>query len=168
MFYILYKGGETMENVLDVASYIYNKYQSTYGEQISEMKLQKLLYFTQRESFIQNNRPLFDAVFYAWKYGPVLKEVRTAYQQGTLGAIVLSPEVTCRIAPVADYVFSSLGNNDAWSLSRLSHGEFSWKNARGGLSEYENGDNPMKNEDIMQDAIRIRERRNILNGLGLL
>ena len=80
-----------MENVLDVASYVYNKYQSTYGEQISEMKLQKLLYFIQREFFIQNNRPLFNAVFYAWKYGPVLKEVRIAYQQGTLASIVLSP-----------------------------------------------------------------------------
>ena len=156
-----------MEKVLDVASYIYNKYQSTYGEQISEMKLQKLLYFSQRESFIQTGQPLFDAVFYAWQYGPILKEIRAAYRDHNFSK-ELAPDVIARIAPIVDYVFNELAAKDAWSLSRLSHGEFSWQNARVGLSEYEHGDTAMKNEDIEQDARRIKERREILSELGLL
>ena len=156
-----------MEKVLDVASYIFNEYEKTYSEKISEMKLQKLLYFSQRESFIRNGCPLFGAVFYAWRYGPVLKEVRKAYQENDF-AREISGEVLTRIVPIVGCVLKSLGNNDAWSLSRLSHGETSWKNARVGLSEYDNGDIPMKNEDIMQDALRIKERRERLSQLGLL
>ena len=48
------------------------------------MKMHKLMYFSQRESLMYNNEPLFDGVFYGWKYGPVLKEVRSAYMSGTL------------------------------------------------------------------------------------
>ena len=58
-----------MENVMNVAAYITNRYLEEYKQPIDEMKLHKLMYFAQRESFIQNNQPLFDATFYGWKYG---------------------------------------------------------------------------------------------------
>ena len=35
------------------------RYQKEFGERISEMKLHKLLYFTQRESLIQLGEPMF-------------------------------------------------------------------------------------------------------------
>jgi len=38
----------------------------------------KLLYFAQRESIIQTDTPLFDASFYGWRFGPILKEIREA------------------------------------------------------------------------------------------
>ena len=69
-----------MEDLMNVASYIYNIYKSENGTNIDEMKLHKLMYFAQRESLIQDNRPLFDAVFYGWKFGPILKEIRIAYR----------------------------------------------------------------------------------------
>ena len=53
-----------MENLMSVASYVFNRYQETMGEKIDEMKLHKLLYFAQRESIIQRNEPLFAEVFY--------------------------------------------------------------------------------------------------------
>ena len=53
-----------MEKLIDVASYIYNRYLETKGEAIDEMKLHKMLYFAQRESIIQNNEPLFEESFY--------------------------------------------------------------------------------------------------------
>lgn len=59
-----------------------------YGQQIDEMKLHKLMYFAQRESLIQTGAPLFNATFYGWKYGPVLKEIRSAYKDGTFITIV--------------------------------------------------------------------------------
>ena len=88
------------------------------------MKLQKLLYFAQRESFIQNNCPLLGALFYVWRYSPVLKEVRDAYKKGCLGNNIPT-ELENRIAPIVDYIFNSLADRDAWSLSRLSHGDIS-------------------------------------------
>lgn len=63
------------EKILDVAQYIYDEYKRQSGENIDEMKLRKLLYFTQRESLAITNEPLFVENFEGWKYGPVSKEV---------------------------------------------------------------------------------------------
>lgn len=52
-----------MEDLMNVASYIYNRYLCEYGMPIDEMKLHKLMYFAQRESFIQNNKPLLMQCF---------------------------------------------------------------------------------------------------------
>ena len=59
-----------MMGILQVASYIYKRYMDDFGVRIDEMKLHKLLYFTQRECLIQKGEPMFDAQFEAWKYGP--------------------------------------------------------------------------------------------------
>ena len=67
-----------MEDLMNIASYVFNRYASEYNSKIDEMKLHKLLYFAQRESLVQNREPLFDAVFWGWKYGPILKEIRLA------------------------------------------------------------------------------------------
>ena len=52
-----------MEKLMDVASYVYNRYQETNGKRIDEMKLHKMLYFAQRESYIQRDEPLFEGGF---------------------------------------------------------------------------------------------------------
>lgn len=155
-----------MENLMDVASYIYNRYQSEYGMRIDEMKLHKLMYFSQRESLVQNREPLFDAVFSGWKYGPVLKEIRDIYRENKFLAAV--PEaVSNRLAAVMDKVFEEYAAKESWSLSRLTHGETAWKNSRIGIPDAANSDNPMKLEDMEKDADRIRERRAMLAQMGL-
>ena len=64
-------------------------------------------------------------------------------------------------------VLEKYAGKDSWSLSRLTHGEISWKNSRIGIPEKENSDNPMSLEDIMADAERIKARREMLKELGL-
>ena len=73
-----------MEKVTDIASYIYQRYQKQFGKCIDEMKLHKLLYFTQRESIIQTDEPIFQEEFEAWKYGPVMTGIRRMYKDGSL------------------------------------------------------------------------------------
>ena len=48
-----------MLGVLQVASYISMRYMDIFGTRIDEMKLHKLLYFTQRECLIQMREPMF-------------------------------------------------------------------------------------------------------------
>ena len=155
-----------MEDLMNVASYIYNRYESENGIKIDEMKLHKLMYFSQRESLIQDNEPLFDAVFYGWKFGPILKEIRIAYKENSFYKEI-SEEVVARIIHVMNKVFEEYSEKDSWSLSRLTHGELAWKNSRVGISEGANSDNPMSLEDIREDAKRIRERRVMLAQFGL-
>lgn len=155
-----------MEDLMKVASYICARYKSQYGYKIDEMKLHKLMYFAQRESLIQDGEPLFDAVFYGWKYGPILKELRNAYKEDLFYRTV-SNDIATRILPIMDKIFENYAEKDSWSLSRLTHGELSWKNSRIGVSEGANSDNPMELADIKKDADRIRERRKMLAQLGL-
>lgn len=78
-----------MEDLMIVASYICNRYSEEYGSRVDEMKLHKLLYFAQRESLVQNREPLFNAVFYGWKYGPIIKEIRSAYKDNLFYSMFL-------------------------------------------------------------------------------
>ena len=48
-----------MAGMLTVAAYICDRYEKDFGEKIDEMKLQKLMYFAQRESLIRSGKPLF-------------------------------------------------------------------------------------------------------------
>ena len=153
-----------MEKLKVVASYICMKYQKEYGTKIDEMKLHKILYFSQRESLIQNDCPLFENTFYGWKYGPVLKEIRKFYRDD-----VLNEKNTLLVASieVLDKVFYKYSQKDSWNLSILTHGEISWRNSRIGIPEGENGDNPMKLSDIRLDADRIKYRRIMREKLGI-
>ena len=73
-----------MENTMCVAKALYDMYYEQSGVHMDEMKMHKLMYFSQRESLMYNNEPLFDDTFYGWKYGPVLKVVRRASVSGVL------------------------------------------------------------------------------------
>lgn len=84
MYICTLKNEHPMVNVVSIASYISERYMKEYGERIDEMKLHKLLYLTQRECMIQTGEPMFDATFHAWKYGPVLPEIRLLYRQDAL------------------------------------------------------------------------------------
>lgn len=151
-----------MEKLREVASYISTRYQKEYGKCIDEMKLHKLLYFAQRESLVQLDIPLFSEKFEAWKYGPVLVPVRLLYKDGLLDAPL--PEDTVRkYSDVFDKVFSQYAVKDSWSLSALTHGEYSWKHAREGVPDGENCRNEMDIDDIRIDAQRIKMRRFMLS-----
>ncbi|MBQ3655555.1 MAG: DUF4065 domain-containing protein [Bacteroidales bacterium] len=73
-----------MVSVLQIASYICDRYLREYGERIDEMKLHKLLYFTQRECIVQTVGPMFPEDFHAFKYGPVRPSIRALYKQNAL------------------------------------------------------------------------------------
>lgn len=49
-----------MEKIVDVAQYVYKYYLKETDEKIDEMKLHKLLYFVQRESYALLGKPMFN------------------------------------------------------------------------------------------------------------
>lgn len=155
-----------MLGILQVASYISERFKKEFGVRIDEMKLHKLLYFTQRECFIQTCKPMFEAKFEAWKYGPVMVEVRQHYKDDTLHE-TMTMEQEKRYQPVFDMVFKIYAQQKSWSLSTLTHGEYSWKQARRGYEEQDASEVEIKTEDIMVDADRVRERRIVLRQLNL-
>lgn len=154
-----------MEDVLKIASYICERYMKEYGHHIDEMKLHKLLYLTQREAIIQTGEPLFNDQFEAWKYGPVLYIIHKHFQSGDLNA-KLSVEAIKKYKPIFDTIFSTYAPKRSWSLSTLTHGEYSWRKARGGYAPDDPCQTKIKTDDIRIDADRIKTRRAMLSVLG--
>ena len=151
----------TMVDVVVIASYISERYQKEYGERIDEMKLHKLLYFTQRECIIQTGEPLFNEPFSAWKYGPVIVSIRQLYKNDMLHDMP-SDEVVRKYKPVFDKVFEQYAPKSSLSLSSLSHSECSWQRARGSAGRDDRCDTYLDIHDIEQDAERVKTRRLVL------
>lgn len=62
----------------DIADYIV-QYCNSKGEPISNLQLQKILYFVWIDYYKQNKEYLFDEEFNAWKLGPVIISVYNRY-----------------------------------------------------------------------------------------
>ena len=86
---VLYKNEKEMirmYSALDVARYVVN-YANAHGMIVSNLKLQKILYFIQLK-FLLNNpaRPCFDEDIEAWTFGPVVPVVYREFKRyGSLG-----------------------------------------------------------------------------------
>lgn len=61
-------------NVMDVARYVIN-YSNEQGYTISNLKLQKILYFIQAAFLVNRHEPCFYENIEAWDFGPVVPEV---------------------------------------------------------------------------------------------
>lgn len=155
-----------MESVIRIASYIADRYQMVFGERLGEMKLHKLLYFAQRECLIQMGEPLFGEEIRAWKYGPVVPCVRSAYKYDRLCEMP-SEESQKKYQPVLDFVMKEYAPSGVWTLVSVSHGQKSWQRARVGYAEQEASDVLMKLEDIREDAEDAKARRSEVESLKM-
>ena len=144
-----------MERIVDVAQYIFTEYKKISGEIIDEMKLHKLLYFTQRESLAITGQLLFAEEFEGWKFGPVCREVRNCYtKDGMLSNDI--KDISLESAYIAKNVILQYGAYEPWKLSELSHKETSWKNVRKGIPNGQNGNRKISLDDIRKDAEKAR------------
>ena len=121
--------------------------------------MHKLMYFSQRESLMYNQEALFVEDFYGWRYGPVLKSVRSEYMKSVPFHNVHG-NVSTRTGMLLKSVLQRYGHESSWKLSSLSHGEFSWKMARKGLKASENGDVKLSLAAMEVDAARELASRN--------
>lgn len=147
-----------MIGISALATYICGRYKAEYGVDIDEMKLHKLLYFAQRECIIQRGEPITNDCFEAWRYGPVSPVIHSQFKQGLVNSPMSLTDID-KYKPVLDMVFLLYAHKSSWSLSTLSHGEYSWRNARKGVAYDCNSTNKLQLSDIGKDADRIRLRR---------
>lgn len=143
-----------MEKIKNVAKYLFDTYKKITNESIDEMKLHKLLYFTQRESLALVDAPLFEEPFEGWKYGPVCRMLRHAITPD--GIIDYDQEVSDECKYMVNNIICQYGALASWKLSEISHMEISWINSRKGIQEGENSSNILLLEDIREDAKKVR------------
>ncbi|MCI8269001.1 MAG: DUF4065 domain-containing protein [Lachnospiraceae bacterium] len=68
-----------MYNVMDVARYVVN-YSIEIGRPVSNLKLQKLLYFIQVAFISQYGLPCYEEPIIHWRHGPVVESVYQKYK----------------------------------------------------------------------------------------
>ena len=81
-----------MLSALNVAKFFINLFKDQ-EEGITNLKLQKLLYYAQGFSFQRFNKPLFPDEIEAWEYGPVIHRVYDFYKSYGLEPIRNSEQV---------------------------------------------------------------------------
>lgn len=70
-----------MYNVLDVAQYVIEcSYDEINDESMSNLKLQKILYYIQAAFLVEQKKQCFNSPIIAWSLGPVVPEVYNKYK----------------------------------------------------------------------------------------
>ena len=124
---------------LDVARYFLLKADPDEGELISNLKLQKLLYYAQGFHLALYDRPLFAETVVAWMHGPVVPEVYHEFKHNGAEGIpaptdfepteVFSPETL----EFLDEVYDVYGQFSAWKLREMTHREPPWAETPDGM-----------------------------------
>lgn len=116
---------------LDIAYKILDKANTPEGELISNMKLQKMLYYMQGFHLAYFGTPLFDEEIEAWQYGPVVPSVYEQFCDHKSGGIF--PGTTDIVQLQEDEeelfneVFNIYGEYSAIGLMKMTHDESPWK-----------------------------------------
>ena len=145
-----------MKKILDIAKYLTKKYKDEKKEEIDELKLHKLLYFSQKESIMLTNDFLFEEDFEGWYLGPINKLVRKKFEIIKMGKEDISLKDIEK--KIIDRVFDRYKDIDSYKLSNLSHKEYSWIKSRIGLKRGEKGNQKLLKEDIKIDAERYKKQ----------
>jgi len=122
------------------------------GSLITNLKLQKLVYYAQAWSLGLNNNELFSEEFEAWVHGPVLRDLYNKYRTNKWNPInkdvklsevkkQLNEDNLKLLQEVADTYFEL----DAYKLEKLTHNEEPWIEARSNLAENEPCANKISN-----------------------
>ena len=133
------------------------------------MKIQKLVYLAHGHALVENNTPLIDELFEAWKFGPVLPslyqeckkyvgdeitEYIKDYNYQTLSRLPAAIPTDEKTLKIINFVWDNYGSMDAMSLSEWTHEKDGpWDKAiRKNSAKYRNA--IVDNEDIKNYFIK--------------
>lgn len=147
------RGGENMkfqaQNPIEVANFVIDLAKKD-GKYVTNLQLQKILFFLQGYSLANFKCPLIDSSFSKWKYGPVQQDVYQSFRGYGSSPIVAGAlnayydnngKLVIKRYPMIDQ--HSLGNTEvfnklkvftdkllgksAWQLVNMTHTHPSWK-----------------------------------------
>ena len=137
-----------MLTCFDVADYFLSKTDEEAGDVISNLQLQKLVYYAQGFTLAVTGKPLFNEEIEAWQHGPVVPDLYHKYKDHGAYGIPAPTNVdfskfSSEIKEILDEVYDVYGQFSAWKLRNMTHEEAPWKNTEKGdvislssMSEY--------------------------------
>ena len=102
------------------------------GSFISNLKLQKLVYYAQAWHLALHENPLFQEDFEAWVHGPVIPTLYQKYKVFGWQPILedAKPELPEEIREFLNEVAQEYFACDAYELEQMTHAEAPWNRAR--------------------------------------
>ncbi|MBH8571973.1 DUF4065 domain-containing protein [Nostocaceae cyanobacterium CENA369] len=143
-----------MIDCLNVARYfIVRAYEDGIEAEMTNMKVQKLLYYSQSLHLALYDEPLFDEVIQAWRYGPVCPPAYRFYSEFEAKQLPIPGEEFLLQIPdekkkLLEEIWRYFGGYHAYRLSDMTHVEFPWKKARKGLSSHASSTETILLEDM--------------------
>ena len=122
-----------------------------HGDVLTNLKLQKLVYYAQAWHLALKGKPLFDDEIQAWVHGPVVPSLYVRFKKYRWEVVTEKPNWPDLPDPVCKHlveVFSVYGKFSAWDLERMTHQELPWQNARKGLTLDAEGKHPISHKDM--------------------
>lgn len=119
----------------DIAKYIITVFHDA-GDMITNMKVQKLLYYIQGWHLGVYNDTAFSEELQAWVHGPVQPGVYNEYkdyQWNPISEAVERPQFDEQLTRHIGRVLRCYGGDSAYALENLTHTETPWIEARGDL-----------------------------------
>lgn len=137
-------------------------YAREHGDYLTNLKLQKLLYYAQAWHLALFDEELFSDDLQAWVHGPVVSHVYGRFKKYSWNPIsedVKDPHFDAQTRGFLEEVFDRYGSFSAVDLERMTHEESPWQKARGSL--------PLdQNSNAVLDRKEMREffKRRLENG----
>ncbi len=114
-----------------IADYMLTMSDPDIGDIISNMKLQKLIYYAQGFHLALFDVPLFEEPIVAWEHGPVVESVYQDFKKFGASAIEVPHELDDTILSddqkdLMKEVYEVYGQFSAWKLRNMTHNELPW------------------------------------------
>ncbi|WP_298938434.1 type II toxin-antitoxin system antitoxin SocA domain-containing protein [uncultured Ruegeria sp.] len=124
-----------LENAKSVARWFVNRADRSAGEAITQLKVQKLVYYTEAWHLAYFDRPLLAEDFQAWAHGPVVRALYLKYRNFSWDGLpvekgAMPSEATQELL---EAIYESYGQYSAKKLEEMTHSERPWLEARNGL-----------------------------------
>lgn len=121
-----------MYNALDIAKYFITLADPEEEDLITNLKLQKLLYYAQGFHLVLFGKPLFSERIEAWQSGPVVPEVYRFYKRYEPNPLPQPDDFNIEqydreTQELLDEVYEVYGQYTAPKLMRFTHQEKPWK-----------------------------------------
>lgn len=122
-----------MANCHEVAAYFLAKQDADSGDLISNLKLQKLVYYAQGFCLAMHGQALFPETIEAWTHGPVVPDLYRANSKYDGNAIPRPDGVELSVfrpeeIELMDEVYAVYGQFSGWKLRNMTHEEPPWLN----------------------------------------
>lgn len=140
----------------DVANY-FLAYSNEIQEPITNLKLQKMVYYAQAWYLANYGKPLFNVDFEAWVHGPVIRDLYNKYKHFGYKPIILditlkdvNKRIDDEIVEFLNEIIEVYMPFTGYHMELMTHHELPWIEARNGYESDENCSNIISKESMKQ------------------